>query len=440
MSRAPKQVALAQYSTEPFSDLNLAAIFKFDETNPRRLSTRESGWLEFKQSFSWANKAEYAKTIAAFANSRGGYIVFGVRDRPREIIGTEISRWENTDPRDISEFLNQSLGVEIEWEGHIVSVLDVQLVVVYVREARKKPVIAAQSHKGVLTEGEIYYRYRGRSQKIRYADLQNLLEEQRRNEQANWLKLFRQIAKSGIENIALIDLVSGQGNGPGSKFFIDQETLPQLKFIREGHFVEHNGAPAIRLIGDASTVPQTFIQPERKVLAFRNIHLPDIIEAFLNKTQVENPLQFIRQLCFESTAYLPLYYFANLANLDSTDRIRDLIKSIQSTSTSRKKLLDRLDSTDDLSLPIPKGNHQTAGKLRLEKLGMLLQEELTANIEVSDIKSTLEAIRCLQSDQINESYLNPILLSWFNQHYTLSGHADLFRRAICHLDRIKYRN
>ncbi|MDO9050638.1 MAG: ATP-binding protein [Methylotenera sp.] len=440
MSKAPKQVALAQYSTEPFSDLNLAAIFKFDETNPRRLSARESGWLEFKQSFSWANKAEYAKTIAAFANSRGGYIVFGVRDRPREIIGTEISRWENTDPRDISEFLNQSLGVEIEWEGHIVSVLDVQLVVVYVREARKKPVIAAQSHKGVLTEGEIYYRYRGRSQKIRYADLQNLLEEQRRNEQANWLKLFRQIAKSGIENIALIDLVSGQGNGPGSKFFIDQETLPQLKFIREGHFVEHNGAPAIRLIGDASTIPQTFIQPERKVLAFRNIHLPDIIEAFLKKTPVENPLQFIRQLCFESTAYLPLYYFANLANLDSTDRIRELIKSVQSTSTSRKKILDRLDSTDDLSLPIPKGNHQTAGKLRLEKLGMLLREELTANIEVSDIKSTLEAIRCLQSDQTNENYLNPILLSWFNQHYTLSGHADLFRRAICHLDRIKYRN
>lgn len=439
MAKVRRPTDIAQYAILPFSDENLAAIFKFDPANPRRLITRESGWLEFKQSFSWNNKAEYAKTIAAFANSHGGYIVFGVRDRPREVVGTDMPRWEQTDPSTISEFLNQSLGVEIEWEGHMVAVLDVQLVVLYIREARRKPVIAAQSHKGALVEGEIYYRYRGRSQRIRYADLQNLLEEQRRNDQAAWLRLFRQIAKTGIENTALIDLATGQGVGPGSRFFIDQETLPQLRFIREGEFVERGGAPALRLVGDAAIVPQALIQPERKVLVVRNIHLPDIVEAFLSQTQVENPLQFVRQVCYESSAFLPVYYFACLAGLGSVPDLMKIVETIQSTGPSRRMLLLRLSGEDNLSMPVPGAHCKDAGRRRLIQMERLIRKELTEDSLIDDIKPALEAIRCLRSDQIEEGYVYPLVLAWFKKYYTESGLADAFRRAISHLDRIKNR-
>ncbi len=430
---------VAQYASEPFSDQNLATIFRFDTENPNRLITRESGWIEFKQTFSWGNKAEYGKTIAAFANSRGGYFVFGVKDRPREVVGTDLSKWEATDPTTISEFLNQSLGVEIEWEGHVVEVRGLKVIVLYIREARRKPVIAAQSHKGYLVEGEIYYRYRGRSQRIRYADLQNLLDEQRRDDQAAWLRVFRQIAKTGIENTALIDLATGHGLGPGSKFYIDQASLSHLKFIREGHFTENGGAPALRLVGDAAIIPGALIQPERKVLVVRNIHLPDIIEAFLNRTKVEMPLQFIKQICFEASAFLPIYYFARLAGLDSLEKIRKVIEGVNSASNSRKVLLERLEGRDDLSLPVPGVNSRQAGKLRKEKLDALLGKALGADEDSACVLSALEAVRCLTPDQIEEGYLNPLLLKWFEKFYTKKGFPDKFRRAIAHLDRVSFR-
>lgn len=439
MAKTRRTSDVAQYASEPFSDQNLATIFRFDAENPNRLITRESGWIEFKQTFSWGNKAEYAKTIAAFANSRGGYFVFGVKDRPREVVGTDLAKWEATDPTTISEFLNQSLGVEIEWEGHVVEVRGLKVVVVFIREARRKPVIAAQSHKSYLIEGEIYYRYRGRSQRIRYADLQNLLDEQRRDDQAAWLRVFRQIAKTGIENTALIDLATGHGLGPGSKFYIDQASLSNLKFIREGHFTENGGAPALRLVGDAAVVPGAIIQPERKVLVVRNIHLPEIIEAFLNRTQVENPLQFIKQICFEASAFLPIYYFAGIAGLNTLEKLKKVVEGVNSTSSSRKVLLQRLEGQDDLSLPVPGLHCREAGKLRKAKLAALLGKELGAEEDGDDVLSALEAVRCLTADQIDAGYLHPLLLRWFEKFYTQQGFPDRFRRAIAHLDRISFR-
>lgn len=362
-----------------------------------------------------------------------------MKDRPREVVGTDILKWEATDPTTISEFLNQSLGVEIEWEAHPVQVRGLNVIVLYIREARRKPVIAAQSHKSYLVEGEIYYRYRGRTQRIRYADLQNLLDEQRRDDQAAWLRVFRQIAKTGIENTALIDLATGNGLGPGSKFYIDQASLSNLKFIREGHFTENGGAPALRLVGDAAVVPGAMIQPERKVLVVRNIHLPEIIEAFLNRTQVENPLLFIKQICFEASAFLPIYYFAGLAGLDTLEKLKKVVEGVNSASSSRKTLLQRLEGGDVFSLPVPGANCREAGKLRKAKLLALLGKKLGANERADGVLSALEAVRCLCFEQVDVGYLNPLLLCWFKKFYTHQGVPDRFRRAISHLDRIGFR-
>jgi hypothetical protein len=54
---------------EALSGTNLGMIFRFDESQPGRLISRESGKLEFKESFNFASIDDYAKTAAAFANS-----------------------------------------------------------------------------------------------------------------------------------------------------------------------------------------------------------------------------------------------------------------------------------------------------------------------------------------------------------------------------------
>lgn len=44
---------------------------------------RESQTLEFKESFNFSAVAEYYRDFAAFANNKGGYLVCGVKDKPR---------------------------------------------------------------------------------------------------------------------------------------------------------------------------------------------------------------------------------------------------------------------------------------------------------------------------------------------------------------------
>ena len=59
-----------------------------DENNILR--RREKSTIEFKEVFDWSDKesrSNYAKTCAAFSNSKGGIIFFGIRDKPHHLVG-----------------------------------------------------------------------------------------------------------------------------------------------------------------------------------------------------------------------------------------------------------------------------------------------------------------------------------------------------------------
>ena len=129
----------------PFSQENLNQIFQVSTKYPDRLVSRESGWLEFKSSFNWAGKEQYARTIAAFANNRGGYIVFGVKEKPHVVIGVDLSKFNDTDPAKISEYLNHAFGVEVAWEAQPVEFLGKNLVIFYVPPAARRPVFPVAS-------------------------------------------------------------------------------------------------------------------------------------------------------------------------------------------------------------------------------------------------------------------------------------------------------
>ena len=65
------------------------------DTNTKRVISRESERREFKLKFENNNLPKLAKTMAAFANRDGGALFFGIKDRPREVVGlndNEISR------------------------------------------------------------------------------------------------------------------------------------------------------------------------------------------------------------------------------------------------------------------------------------------------------------------------------------------------------------
>lgn len=95
----------------PFDQEYLDEIFKFTTDAGLRLSSRENGRLEFNESWNLGNADAYGKRMAAFANSTSGYLVFGVADSPRQLIGLKNDKFDNLDAAKFTQILNSSLAL-----------------------------------------------------------------------------------------------------------------------------------------------------------------------------------------------------------------------------------------------------------------------------------------------------------------------------------------
>ena len=73
--------------------------FKIILDSKGRLSRRESYDLEFKQSFHYGDSlVDYIRSLVGMANNRGGRIIFGVKDSPREPIGLINAKFDERGP------------------------------------------------------------------------------------------------------------------------------------------------------------------------------------------------------------------------------------------------------------------------------------------------------------------------------------------------------
>lgn len=228
------------------------AIFSFHSRISNRLISRESTWLEFKESFNWGDKAKYAKTMAAFANNKGGYIVFGVQNNPRNLVGFKNDKFETFDEAKITEYLNSAFSPEIKFEKFMLEIDSKAVGILYTYQSEFPPVVCTK-HDVDIKEAEIYYRYNASSEKVKYPELVHILDDVRNRERRIWQNVFERVAKIGPTNVAILDTLSGKIEGKGGNLLIDSKLIPKLKFIREGHFTE-GGKPTLRLIGDVEPV------------------------------------------------------------------------------------------------------------------------------------------------------------------------------------------
>lgn len=233
-----------------------------------KLFKRESTTLEFKQNFNIGALTEYAKTFAAFANNSGGIMVFGIKDKPRLPEGMDNNNFHNIEIEKVTNFLNDHYSPKINWTLFEFEINDLRFGVICIEKEFRKPVICRKNTpKNVAYEGDIFYRYNGRSEKIKFPELQQLLEESRVLEQQKWMEHIQKIAQIGPSNVALIDILRGEiETAPDKKIIIDKSLLKDIKFIQEGRFVEKEGAPALRLIGNVegieSIVPNINLQDD----------------------------------------------------------------------------------------------------------------------------------------------------------------------------------
>ena len=206
--------------------------------------------------------------MAAFANAEGGYIIFGIQDRPRVPIGVRKDSIDDVDLAKITSFLNEHFSPEIKWEIGTVDVSfhdgkTLSFGYIYTYPAEKKPVICRKQHdSGNLREGAIYYRYRGQTKEIRYEELHMIIQETIAKEREQWMRVIKRIATSGVNNIAVLDLTRQDltffHKDEDRVVLIDAEIVDQLKekvvFVEEGKFSETEGEPALRLIGEVQPI------------------------------------------------------------------------------------------------------------------------------------------------------------------------------------------
>jgi len=238
-----------------------------------KIKSRESATVEFKEACG-NGIGSYARTMAAFANKKGGYIIFGVADSPRKIAGLKNDNFENLKQEKITEFLNSLFSPEIEWDNDTI-VLDgikdegsgateqKKIGWIYVFESERKPVIAQKTYSNEkISAGDVFYRYRARSEKIKPADLERIIAERVKNEKESLFRLIESVRKSGSASLGIVNFTEGKFSTPyGVDLAIDKKIVAKLlkkvKFIKEGSFSEKKGAPAIKVIGDIDLAEDT---------------------------------------------------------------------------------------------------------------------------------------------------------------------------------------
>lgn len=230
---------------------------------------REGQELEFKEQFNLAGLADYFRDFAAFSNNRGGYLVFGVKDSPRVLLGLSKRaerQFDKIDPERITGYLLDIFTSDICWDQAKYERKNMVFGVFRIYEAATKPVIAKKNEgkDQIIKNGDIYYRYGGRTQKIQHAELESIINKRIERNNQHWLDLMAKIGRAGPQNAAILDTEKALIEKEDSSVLVlDEELAEKLKFIKEGQFIEKTGAPTLKLIGDV--VPVDKVEVIKKV-------------------------------------------------------------------------------------------------------------------------------------------------------------------------------
>lgn len=227
-----------------------------------RLFKRENTTLEFKLNFSQGSISDYAKTFCAFANNSGGVMVFGIGDNPRLPTGMTNDKFSQLEVEKVTNFLNQYYAPTIEWEPVEFEVEGKKFGVIKIQESKNKPVVCkSNTPHDAAREGDIFYRYSGRSERVKYPELRSILDATRATEQRKWVEHIQNIARIGPQNIAIVDTLKGEIEGKGDqKLLIDTKLLKDIKFVQEGKFVDKEGAPTLKLVGTITAIEKVEVE------------------------------------------------------------------------------------------------------------------------------------------------------------------------------------
>lgn len=302
---------------------------------------REGQELEFKEQFNFAALASYFRDFAAFANNIGGYLIFGVQDSPRFPVGlsnASLDQFEKIDPEKITSFLLNIYSVDIHWDQAVVPVYGLQFGVFKIYEAKSKPIIAKKDEgKGnEISNCDIYYRYGGRTQRIQYAELENIITARVEENNRQWQNLVKKIGEAGPQNAAILDTENALISKDDSQILvIDKDLVDKLRFVKPEEIINQVDDSVFKLVGDV--VPVSYVEVVKKVAEnrlrrypFSAMELVVEIKKTLPYAKQNEIWQAIRENGLKDNPDYSLYNFRNKKQQDIYDETGEVPQNIPS--------------------------------------------------------------------------------------------------------------
>ena len=342
----PANVSVPLPPPGPLDASVLAAMFARDDTGTWRFTAGESDEHECKLSFGTKYLANWIKAVAALANNRGGYVLFGVHDKetPAEgkadlsyaVVGLSSKEFAEADPADLSKHLKSALDPTPRIRIATIVIGGKTVGVIHVDQHGSRPVIATKQVGDQIREGDILFRYPGQSNRIKYSDLRGILDQREAQAREQILPLVQRLLELGPNRAMVADLEVGALSDGSRKIMIDKDLVDRIKFIKEGEFDEKDGAPTLCLVGNVEAAVSETVYQRGAVTQ------EDILRDFLNQTTPYDPKEYIRAAVEGARGnWIPVNYFAAKAGL-GRKALATLINGTSASAARKKVFLDRV--------------------------------------------------------------------------------------------------
>lgn len=380
---------------------------------------------EFKENFNWGSREKYARIMASFANSVGGYIIFGINDEG-VIVGLNGDNFEQKDSALITEYLNSIFVPKIEWRKALCTISDKKIGMLYVEESNDKPIMACANGNEVK-EGDIYYRYPGETHRIKQGELKFIIEDGKRKYGVKLLEEMKMIVEEGPKDYGLLDLEQISKYKDKPVYFISPGTSGKKIEVKGANQNEVSNGIAVKVLnldGPAKEI---------RVTEFANITSETIIYSFLEGKlpPASNPKGFLQRLPDESSGYIPIYFYIKMAGVSKEEAV-EIIKNTKTTARARTTLIKRLTGPDngytsnfnqDLLKQVIKG------EVKVEELGE------------TEIRQILSSIRSLEKDYLKQYWevMRKTIYYLYNNFYMNARMRSELRWTICYIDELFYK-
>jgi hypothetical protein len=327
---------------DPLAPATLKALFEKIGKGMWRLLGNETDRVECKETFHL--RGNWLRAMAALANNQGGYILFGVRDNDVEagqlvVVGMRDELLFTTDPLVLTRRIRSTFDPTPAFQIGKVKFGNKIVGVIHVDQHPARPVLATKQD-GDVAEGDIYYRYPGQSLKIKYSDLRTLLDERDARVRSELQPMLNRLVQLGPGRAMVADLAANELTDGRRTIRIDKELADKLTFIKEGHFVEKAGTPALRLVGDVR------VGAGEPVIKKGIVNRGEMLSDFLDDTSRADPVDYLR-FAFEMSngEWLPIRHFARLAGMDDVQLIA-LIDESDGHLANKRTFKDRVADAD----------------------------------------------------------------------------------------------